>query len=97
MIMGKAYLVWIQKKLDSKGFIADNNLSVGNKDYEVGSIFYKLYTKGNMPQQQQLLTDLNNMIAIYDEYYNNIYLENEKEGSEDMGSSLGNETKQIKF
>jgi len=36
--------VKIRTEIDSKGFIADNDLSVGNKDYEVGSIFYKLYT-----------------------------------------------------
>lgn len=48
-----------------------------------------------MPQEQQLLTDLNNMITIYDQYYNNIYLGNEKEGSGNMESSLVHETKHI--
>ncbi|MBX4268438.1 MrcB family domain-containing protein [Clostridium estertheticum] len=87
--------VKLRTEIDSKGFIADNNLSVGNKDYEVGSIFYKLYTKDNMVQEQQLITDLNNMITIYNKYYNNIYLGNPKEGSEDMESSIVHETKYI--
>ncbi|MBU3181166.1 MrcB family domain-containing protein [Clostridium psychrophilum] len=87
--------VKIRTEIDSKGFIADNNLLVGNKDYEAGLIFYKLYTKDNMSQEQQLITDLNNMITIYSQYYNNIYLENPKEGSEAMERSIVHETKHI--
>jgi len=85
----------IRAGIDSKDFSVDNNLTVGNKDYEVGSIFYKIYTKNNMPQEQQLITDLSSMITIYDEYYNNIFLGNEKKGSEDMDSSIVNETKDM--
>ena len=85
----------VRSKVEHKDFNIDNNLSVGNKDYEVGSIFYKLYTKDNMPQEQQILTDLNSVIAIYGEYYNNIYMLNEKKGSEDMKSSLVNSRERI--
>jgi 5-methylcytosine-specific restriction enzyme B len=82
--------------INHRGFNIDNNLSVGNRDYEVGSIFYKLYTRNNLLQEQQLVSDLNNMIEIYNEYYNKFILGNTDEGSreEHMDNQI-DEKKQI--
>jgi 5-methylcytosine-specific restriction enzyme B len=86
----------IKNKINNKSFYIDNNLQVGNKDYEVGCIFYNRYDRNNMPQEQQLISDLKEMIDIYMEYYNKFILGNtdEESGEEHMDNNI-NETKQI--
>lgn len=63
----------VRSKLDNRGFLITNDLEIGNKDYENGSIFYKEYRKNNLPSEDDFLRDLNNMINIYDEYYKQIF------------------------
>lgn len=57
-------------------FIVDNELIVGNADYEIGSIYYKEYLRDNFPTQEEFMEDLYFMIKIYDKYYNDIFLRN---------------------
>ena len=68
----------VRSKLDNRGFSVTNDLEIGNKDYENGSIFYKEYRKNNLPSEGDFLLDLNNMISIYNDYYKQIFQNNEK-------------------
>ncbi|QQY80174.1 uncharacterized protein DUF3578 [Keratinibaculum paraultunense] len=64
----------IRSQIDSRGFLTNNNLIIGNENYEVGSIFYKMYSKeelkNDLISEEELIEDLKNMLIIYDEYYN---------------------------
>ena len=44
------------------------------KNYEQGTIFYKEYKKGAIPTEEVLEKDLKDMLEIYEEYYNKIFL-----------------------
>lgn len=64
----------IRNSLDNAGgFNTDNNLIIGNVDYEIGSIYYKEYLSDDFPSEEEFIRDLKNMIRIYDDYYNLIY------------------------
>ena len=41
--------------------------------YQKGTIFYKEYTKQNLPSEDQLRSDLKDMLEIYEEYYQKIF------------------------
>lgn len=56
-------------QIDSRGFYTDNNLNIGHELYEKGTIFYKVYEKGSIPGDDQLIEDLAKMMDIYQEYY----------------------------
>lgn len=64
----------IRNKIDSRNFNLDNDIKIGNIDYEVGTIFYKEYVRDNFPIEGKFIKDLENMIGIYDIYYNQIFL-----------------------
>ena len=72
----------IINKIDSRGFLSDTNISLGNELtelaelYQKGTIFYKEYKKNNIPSEEQLREDLSKMIEIYDDYFNNLYSNN---------------------
>lgn len=59
----------IRDSIDSKGFIANNELKVGKQEYEEGCIFYKEYRYNSLPNNEELIKDLQSMINIYKEYY----------------------------
>ncbi|WP_434630646.1 DUF3578 domain-containing protein [Thermoanaerobacterium thermosaccharolyticum] len=58
----------IRDKLNPKGWKTDDNISIGNEFYEKGMIFYKLYEKDNIPSDEVLKSDLNDLINIYIDY-----------------------------
>lgn len=64
----------IRKRIDSRGFKADNEASLGEgltelgELYQEGMIFYKEYRKGNLPEENELQDDLRKMMEIYKEY-----------------------------
>lgn len=66
----------IRKRIDSRGFNADNNAKLGDgltelgELYQEGMIFYKEYKKGNVPGESELQNDLRLMMDIYKEYVN---------------------------
>lgn len=60
----------IRNQISSGRFSIDNNLNIGNTDYEVGSIFYKKYELDNMPLEEEFRKDLMDMVSIYTEFYN---------------------------
>lgn len=67
----------IRNVIDKRKFETDNDLKIGNVDYEVGTIFYKEYKTDDLINEEAFVQDLNNMIHIYNEYYNKIFLKNE--------------------
>lgn len=58
----------IRDKLNPKSWKTDDNISIGNEFYEKGMIFYKLYEKDNIPSDELLKSDLNDLINIYIDY-----------------------------
>lgn len=66
----------IASRIDSRGFNADEKIYLGNdlsdlgEMYQKGTIFYKEYKRGNVPNDDELKEDLAKMIAIYQEYAN---------------------------
>ena len=66
-------------KLNKHDFNSDENINLGlnlttrAEMYQRGTIFYKQYTKQNLPLEGQLRIDLKDMLEIYEEYYNKIF------------------------
>lgn len=69
----------ISAQLNNRSFLSDENINLGNditdlgKKYQKGTIFYKKYSKQNIPSEEILQDDLKNMLDIYQEYYDKIY------------------------
>ena len=69
----------ISAQLNKHSFLSDENINLGNditdlgKKYQKGTIFYKKYSKQNIPSEEILQEDLKNMLDIYQEYYDNVY------------------------
>lgn len=66
----------IRASIDSRGFKSDDNIFLGNdltdlgEYYQKGAIFYKEYKKNAVPTEEELRTDLSNMMQIYADYVN---------------------------
>lgn len=64
----------IISKIDNRGFNTDNKIDLGSnlretpELYQKGTIFYKAYHKGNVPEEAELRDDLSKMMAIYKDY-----------------------------
>lgn len=64
----------ITSRIDSRGFATDEAIDLGGdltelgEMYQKGTIFYKKYTKGNVPEEEELRDDLARMMDIYREY-----------------------------
>ena len=64
----------IRENINSRGFKHDDGVVLGNNlkndgdFYQKGAIFYKEYRNGNVPDENELRTDLINMMQIYAEY-----------------------------
>ncbi|NYE58432.1 MrcB family domain-containing protein [Carboxydothermus ferrireducens] len=64
----------IRRNIPNGSFKIDNKLKIGYVFYEEGSIFYKEYSRDNMPEENILLNDLKELIDKYEVYYHNIFL-----------------------
>lgn len=80
----------IRSTIDKRNFEIDNDLKVGNVDYEVGTIFYKEYKADDLTNEEAFVQDLNNMLQIYNEYYNKMFLKNEDMVNEAVMKSEAN-------
>ena len=80
----------IRNTIGNRNFETDNDLKVGNVDYEVGTIFYKEYKVDDLTNEEAFVQDLNNMLEIYNEYYNKMFLKNEDMGNEAIMKSEDN-------
>lgn len=54
--------------------------------YEQGTIFYKEYKKQGIPSEEVLEKDLKDMLEIYEEYYNKIFLKEQQTGTSQKAS-----------
>jgi 5-methylcytosine-specific restriction protein B len=63
----------IRKDIANSGFNTDNDLDVGNKDYEYGSVFYKEYNSNDLPSDEDMANDLFKMINVYKAYFLKIF------------------------
>lgn len=67
--------------IDSRGFASDEGVNLGKgltdlgEMYQRGTIFYKKYEKGNVPNEEELQNDLSKMMEIYKEYAEGRYKE----------------------
>lgn len=81
----------ISAAIDSRMFNTDENIILGpgftelGELYQRGTIFYKQYEADNLPSNEELKSDLNNMLDIYDDYVS--LMENLGEGNEPMNTS----------
>lgn len=60
--------VHIQSVVGSVPFSTDELIKCGAPNYDAGAVCYKKYTLENLPDDQQLLKDLKEFIAIYARY-----------------------------
>ena len=64
----------IASKIDSRGFASDDRINLGfgltelAELYQKGTIFYKSYRQGEVPSDEELKRDLQQMMEIYHEY-----------------------------
>ena len=64
----------IASKIDSRGFASDDRINLGfgltelAELYQKGTIFYKAYRQGEVPSDEELRRDLQQMMDIYHEY-----------------------------
>lgn len=56
-------------KYPSDFFKTDNDLIVGNNDYEEGRMYYEEYSIDDFPSEEKIIDDLSKIIDIYNEYY----------------------------
>lgn len=47
-------------------------IDCGDKDYDAGTIYYKKYDLDTLPEDEQLLKDLREYIALYGDYYDKL-------------------------
>lgn len=81
----------IRNTLNNTKFNVDNDLTIGNVDYEIGSIYYKEYLRSNFPNEKEFLEDLQYMIRIYDDYYNLIYSKGKQVASNQNVTTINKE------
>lgn len=78
----------IVSHIDNRGFAADEEIDLGDgltelgELYQKGTIFYKKYKKGNVPEEEELQDDLSRMMDIYREYAEKMAKEPENESDD---------------
>lgn len=70
----RKYAEYLIPLLDDYGFNSAGCINLGNgltelgELYQYGTIFYKAYKKGMVPEEAELQTDLINMVKVYEQY-----------------------------
>lgn len=75
--------------IDTKDFNSDTDIDSGKKDFDIPAIIYKKYELSDFPSEQDLILDLENILAIYNDYVKCFVAESkdnveQKEGEEFM-------------
>lgn len=85
----------IISQIDGRGFASDEKVNLGTgltelgELYQRGTIFYKAYRKGNVPSSEELVDDLNKMMAIYREYTASLGLSTKQGSAENVTPRIG--------
>jgi hypothetical protein len=63
----------VAQELDQAGFSLDENIDLHTsrglgKDYEFSTIGYKLYGRGDIPNDREILNDLDQVLVVYEQY-----------------------------
>lgn len=79
----------ILASIDTKDFNSDTDIDSGKKDFDIPAIIYKKYELSDFPSEQDLILDLENILAIYNDYVKCFVTESkddveQKEGEEFM-------------
>lgn len=69
----------IRARLGNIDFQTDDQIHSGKEAYDAGTICYKKYTLDNLPSDDVLKRDLLSFLAIYEKYYEEIYLPENKD------------------
>lgn len=56
----------LRAEVNVSGWNKDDNLVIGNEFYEKGTIFYRLYERGKLPDDEVIKADLKDLIQIYE-------------------------------
>lgn len=59
----------IRSQINPRSFSTDNNLLTGEDSLYASTIFHKTYKKGQLPDNAQLATDLEEIMVLYQEYH----------------------------
>ncbi len=92
----------IINKIDSRGFRTDENINLGQgltelaELYQKGTIFYKAYTKGIVPEESELRKDLQKMMEIYKDYADSLEYKEPKVEDPKVGEQGGSTMLTIK-
>ena len=69
----------IKGRIQDRGFSSNGNIDLGNnlsktaKGYIPATIYYKVYNRESLPNEEEIRDDLKKMVDIYQDYYENIY------------------------
>lgn len=80
----------LREKYKIDEFSIDNELIVGNKDYEEGCVFYKEYDIDNLPLEIQIKEDLEILINVYDSYYEDFISNKPSKSAEERDDAKNN-------
>lgn len=58
------------KALNPRGFSTDTQVDTGKKEFDQTVIIYTKYSVDNMPKEEQLISDLTEMLDVYRDYAN---------------------------
>lgn len=87
----------ITSRIDSRGFHVDEKIDLGEgltelgELYQKGTIFYKEYRKEDIPDENELQSDLAKMMEIYREYAGHRIASNIEDNSTNLDESRGEE------
>ncbi|HEY5589408.1 MAG TPA: DUF3578 domain-containing protein [Paludibacter sp.] len=59
----------IRRQINPRSFKTDNKLLTGDDFFSAGTIFYKPYDKDNLPDNSKLEKDLEECLALYQDYF----------------------------
>jgi len=96
---------FIRERLQSDLFSSDNQLDINNVFYKDGTIYYKMYEKDELPEEDILINDLKQILLLYKTYYDKFIFPSSKEdgnhktNNEEAGEQIikkgKNETKDV--
>jgi len=76
----------IRETLGNRYKLSYEGLITGSKSYDAGCVFYIEYTMDSLPEDEQLYSDLQLFLDIYNDYYEKIFSKNADEVEKTSGT-----------